>query len=248
MLYTTKYSPKTIQRFKVTIQLLLVLFLMTVVINITTYGYFNGPQYIKEVINKNMPQIPKPILKQEIRYVEKQDAVPTWKYIRHLNGRLNESTAKVIAEVVDKAHEKYGLPRKLIIAIMKKESDINPLARSRSSKGEILARGLMQVFAKWHPEKMEGVTLEQLYHVDINIDIGCQIFRDYYDESDGDLTETFHKYLSKRASKADAKKYMDEILKWWATLEMYEYNKEANPLSKELEKDDPEIPNEQSKH
>lgn len=240
MIYTTKYSPNAIKGHRVGIQLLAILFLMSVVVNFATYGYFHGPQYIREVINKNMPSLPEPILKQEIRYIEKQNAIPTWKYIQHLNGRLNENTAKVIAEAVDRSHEKYGLPRKLIIAIMKKESDLNPLARSRSSKGEILARGLMQVFAKWHPEKMKGISLEQLYHIDINTNMGCEIFRDYYDESDGDLTETFHKYLSKRASKADAKKYMDEILKWWATLEMYEYNKEANPQSKELEEESTE--------
>jgi len=209
-------------------------------VNFASYAYFHGPQYITEVVENNMPPLPEPILKQEIRYVEKQDAVPTWKFIQHLNGRLNENTSKVIADSVDKAHKKYGLPKKLIVAIMKKESDLNPLARSKNSKGQIIARGLMQIYAKWHPEKMKGVSLEQLYHIDINTNMGCQIFRDYYDQSDGDLTETFHKYLSKRASKADAKKYQDQILKWWAVLEMYEYNKEANPKSKELELELPE--------
>ena len=236
MLYTTEYSPKATNAIRVINKILLVLFLFSVATNLSTIMYFQGPQYIKEVVDKNMPPIPLPKVKQEIRYVEKQDAVPTWKLIQHLNGRINEEMAKVIAIEVNKAHQKYGLPKKLIIAIMRKESNLDPLARSKNSKGQIMARGLMQVFAKWHPKKMEGVTLEQLYHVDVNTDMGCQIFREYYDESDGDLTETFHKYLSKRASKADAKRYMDEILKWWAVLEMYEYNKEANPTPKEPEK------------
>jgi len=240
MLYTTKYSSKTINIFKILFRICLLLFVISSFTVWASYQYFHGPLYIQEVIDNNIPPSPEPKIKHEIRYVEKQNAIPTWKFIQHLNGRFNESTAKVIAEAVDRSHEKYGLPKKLIIAIMKKESDLNPLARSKNSKGEVLARGLMQVFAKWHIEKMKGITLEQLYHVDINIDIGCQIFRDYYDESDGDLTETFHKYLSKKASKADAKKYMDEILKWWATLEMYEYNKDSNPKSKELEEESTE--------
>jgi len=236
MLYTTKYSPKVIKAYKIGYKVLALLFVMSAFTVWASYQYFHGSIYIQEVIEEYMPPKPEPIIKHEIRYVEKQDAVQTWKLIQHLNGRLNEQTATVIAAAVNKAHEKYGLPKKLIIAIMKKESDLNPLARSKNSKGAILARGLMQVFAKWHPEKMEGVTLEQLYHIDINTNMGCQIFREYYDKSDGDLTETFHKYLSKRASKADAKKYMDQILKWWAVLEMYEYNKEANPTPKEPEK------------
>jgi len=240
MIYTTNYSPKVIKGYRSGVKFLLILFVMSVMVNFASYAYFHGPQYITEVVENNMPPLPEPILKQEIRYVEKQDAVPTWKFIQHLNGRLNENTSKVIADSVDKAHKKYGLPKKLIVAIMKKESDLNPLARSKNSKGQIIARGLMQIYAKWHPEKMKGVSLEQLYHIDINTNMGCQIFRDYYDQSDGDLTETFHKYLSKRASKADAKKYQDQILKWWAVLEMYEYNKEANPKSKELELELPE--------
>lgn len=235
-LYTTNYSPKVIKAYKIGYKVLAILFVVSIFTTWASYKYFHGTQYIREVIENNIPPLQEQRIKEVVRYVEKQDAVPTWKLIQHLNGRLNEQTSKVIAEAVNKSHVKYGLPKKLIIAIMKKESDVNPLARSRNSKGQILARGLMQIFAKWHPEKMEGISLEQLYHVDINTDMGCEIFREYYDKSDGDLTETFHKYLSKRASKAEAKKYMDEILKWWAVLEMYEYNKEANPQSKELEK------------
>lgn len=232
MRYTTNYTPKMINFYIVAYKFLAILLGIFMVTTYVGYSYYNDIEYKRKIIEDYMPPTREPVIKEVIRYVEKADAVPTWKLVQHLNGRLNQETAKVIATEVDLAHVKYGLPKKLIIAIMKKESDLNPLARSRNSKGAILARGLMQIFAKWHPEKMKGISLEQLYHIDININMGCQIFRDYYDKSDGDLTETFHSYLSKRASKSDAKKYMDEILKWWAVLEMYEYNKEANPLPK----------------
>lgn len=226
MLYTTKYSPKLQEFYKKGFKFLLLLFVASIVVILSGYIFFHSTQYIEEVIENNMPPIAEPETIEVIRYIEKKDAIPTWKLIQHLNGRLNKGTSTIIANEINKAHEKYGLPKKLIIAIMRKESNLDPLARSKSKKGEIIARGLMQVFAKWHPEKMEGISLEELYHIDINVNMGCQIFREYYDRSEGDLAETFHKYLSKRASKADAKKYMDEILKWWATLEMYEYNKQ----------------------
>jgi hypothetical protein len=226
MLYTTKYSAKTIKAYKIGYKVLAILFTVSVFTIWASYQYFHGTVYIAEVLENNIPPLTEP--KEVIRYIEKKDAVPTWKLIQHLNGRLSKDTSTVIANEVNKAHEKFGLPKKLIIAIMRKESNLDPLAKSRSKEGKIIARGLMQIFAKWHPKKMEGINLEELYHIDINVNMGCQIFREYYDKSDGDLTETFHKYLSKRASKSDAKKYMDEILKWWATLEMYEYNKEAN--------------------
>ena len=236
MLWTTKYPPKMINFYIVSYKILVIILGIFMITTYVGYSYFTDIEYKNKILQSHLPQAPELLIKEVIRYIEKQDAIPTWKLIQHLNGRLNEETAKVIATEVDKAHVKYGLPKKLIIAIMKKESDLNPLARSKNSKGQILARGLMQVFAKWHPDKMKDITLEQLYHVDINTNMGCQIFREYYDKSDGDLTETFHSYLSKRASKSDAKKYMDQILKWWAVLEIYEYNKESNPESKELEK------------
>lgn len=230
MLYTTKYSAKKIKTFIFLFKLTLTMFLTSISVIWASYQYFHGTAYIIEVIENNMPKIEPPETKEVIRYIEKKDAIPTWKLIQHLNGRINKEMALVISSEINKAHEKYGLPKKLIIAIMRKESNLDPLARSKNKEGKIIARGLMQIFAKWHPEKMEGITLEELYHVDINVNMGCQIFREYYDKSNGDLAETFHKYLSKRASKADAKRYMDEILKWWATLEMYEYNKESTMI------------------
>ncbi len=228
MMYISKYSPKWQEFYKKGFQFSALLFIVSLISLWATAMYFHSPKHIQEVIENNMPPTAEPGTREVIRYIEKKDAVPTWKLIQHLNGRLSKDTSTVIANEVNKAHEKFGLPKKLIIAIMRKESNLDPLAKSRSKEGKIIARGLMQIFAKWHPKKMEGITLEELYHIDINVNMGCQIFREYYDKSDGDLTETFHKYLSKRASKSDAKKYMDEILKWWATLEMYEYNKEAN--------------------
>jgi soluble lytic murein transglycosylase-like protein len=197
-----------------------------ITMSIINYKYYHSKKYINEIVKKYSLK-PKTKIKEVIKYIEKEDSTETWKLIQYLNGRLDKETSLVIANAIENAHKKYGLPKKLIIAIIKKESNINPLAKSKNKKGEILARGLMQIYAKWHPEKVKNISLEELYHIDTNIDIGCKIFREYYDISNGDLSESFHKYLSKRASKSDAKRYMDEILKWWATLEMYEYSAEA---------------------
>ena len=85
------------------------------------------------------------------------------------------------------------------MAIIKKESFFNPFAKSK------VAFGLMQVYPKYHKEKLEQRAVKderQLYHIALNVDVGCQIFKEYYDASNGDLDETFHKYLSKKATKA----------------------------------------------
>ena len=84
----------------------------------------------------------------------------------------------------------------------------------------------MQIYPKFHKEKIEALGIKdnrEIYHIDNNINIGCQIFKEYYEASKGDLDETFHKYLSKKATKEQRNKYRDAILNSWAMFEMMEY-------------------------
>jgi len=107
---------------------------------------------------------------------------------------------------------------KLVLSIINKESFFNPLSKSHKD-----CVGLMQVNPKAHKEKVIGIPKTHLYHIGINIDIGCKIFREYFDKSKGDLHKTFHAYLGKGASKQRIDKYKNDILYTFAGLEMYEY-------------------------
>jgi soluble lytic murein transglycosylase-like protein len=63
----------------------------------------------------------------------------------------------------------------LILAVMAIESRYNPVAES-----VVGARGLMQVIAKYHPEKLEAHGGEQsLLEPEVNIQVGAQILREY---------------------------------------------------------------------
>jgi len=156
--------------------------------------------------------------KEIVKYVEKQGGTPTDKFIIYLNSRIDPITAKIIAKAVDESSKKYSLPRKLVLSIINKESFFNPLSKSHKN-----CVGLMQINPPQHKEKVKGIPKTHLYHIGINIDIGCKIFREYFDKSKGDLHKTFHSYLGKGASKQRIDKYKNDILYTFAGLEMYEY-------------------------
>jgi len=159
-----------------------------------------------------------PVDKEVIKYVEKEGGTPTNEIVMHLNSRIDPSTAKLIGKAVDESSKKYSLSRKLVLSIMRHESFFNPL--SKSFKDCI---GLMQINPKAHPEKVKDIPKTHLYHIDINLDIGCRIFREYLDKNKGDLHKTFHAYLGKKAKKQQIEKYKNDILYTFAMLEMYEY-------------------------
>lgn len=154
---------------------------------------------------------------EKIQYVEKSKTA-TADFLTFLNPNLDPSIAGIMAEAIDKYSQEYKLPRKLIVAISRKESFFNPFAKSHAG-----AMGLMQVMPNIHKAKWEGRKKSELYHIDLNIKIGCQIFREYLDMEKGNLDKTFHRYLSKKASKQQAKKYQTDIEAFWAQLELYDY-------------------------
>lgn len=163
----------------------------------------------------------KEVEKEVIKYIEK-DGIPTYEFVTHFNPRVDPIIAKQIGESVNRYSKKYQLPRKLILSIIKKESFYNPFAKSK------VAYGLMQVYPRFHKEKMakRGISDERmLYHIDVNIDIGCEIFREYFDQTKGNLDETFHKYLSKTATKEQKDAYKNAILTSWARMEFMEYQR-----------------------
>lgn len=154
------------------------------------------------------------IEKEVVKFVEKSKT-PTSEFLIYLNPNLDPNLASIIAKNIDKYSQEFNLPRKLVCSIIRKESNIDPNAKSH-----VGAVGLMQIMPKIHREKYEG---ENLWHINVNVRVGCQIFRTYLDKEKGSLERTFHAYLSKNASKKVAMAYMNDIIGFWANLELYDY-------------------------
>jgi len=198
---------------------------LIIILGITFYiflidkGYIKNPLSPKTIIKEKTVKVPV----KEVKYIEKP-GMKTSEFVLYINPRVDPIIAEEIGKAVDKYSKEYNIPKKLILSIIKKESFCNPFERSK------VAFGLMQIYPKFHKKKIEALGIKderEIYHIDNNIHLGCWIFREYLDKSDGDLDETFHKYLSKIATEKQRDNYKNSILTTWAELEFIEFNRRS---------------------
>lgn len=103
--------------------------------------------------------------------------------------RIADAAAGHFVAVAYRAAELHRLDALLILAVMAIESGYNPVAES-----VVGAKGLMQVIAKYHPEKLSDHGGEQsLLEPEVNILVGAQILREYYRRF-GDLETALQQY------------------------------------------------------
>jgi hypothetical protein len=121
---------------------------------------------------------------EEVKEVEKVVEVKqlpksseTVSMIMGLNPKVDKQVAGIIASSVEKYSKQYSLSIPLVLALMNKESGFRPIVTSKA-----LCVGLMQINPKSHPEKIKGYKHSELYHIDVNVSIGCQILREYLDK------------------------------------------------------------------
>lgn len=123
------------------------------------------------------------------------------------------------AEVIHRYSIKYGFPDKLIACVIWRESRFDPLAVSTAE-----CRGLMQVDPYWHANKLaqRGISSEQLFQIENNVDIGCQILREYFDR-EKDIVQALYRYVGGRHEG-----YVRDILQAYANLSIRQSN--ADPV------------------
>ena len=201
-------------------KLILIIILIIVCIGSATIYTINRWEVIKPYFTE-VKYVDQPV--EVIKWVE-HIKMPTEKFIEHLKPSLDPYVAELIAKAVDEYSKEYQLPKKLIMSIIFHESSFDIFARSSAN-----AIGLMQVIPKYHKDKIEKLGIDgkgKLYHIKNNINLGCMVWRTYYDQAKGDLDETFHRYLSKDASEETKNKYKNKILETWARLEFLEFKYE----------------------
>ena len=111
--------------------------------------------------------------------------------IKRLKPRLDPSIIQSIDKAIVKYSGQYQIPPEFVVYLMDRESDFR--LKAISSVGAI---GLMQIFPKYHGDKMEelGISYLEVYEIDHNIHLGCWILREYLDQT-GSIDKALTRYV-----------------------------------------------------
>lgn len=140
---------------------------------------------------------------------EEQQAVAKFIARRY---RVSERAVAGFVATAYRAGEQHEVDPLLILAVMAVESRYNPVARS-----VVGAKGLMQVMAKWHPEKLDDHGGEDaLLEPEVNILVGTQILREYLRRF-GDVEPALQMYVG--AFDEPTARYTNKVLAEKARLE-----------------------------
>jgi soluble lytic murein transglycosylase-like protein len=130
--------------------------------------------------------------------------------------RIADAAATHFVAVAYRAADLHRLDALLILAVMAIESRYNPVAESVMG-----AKGLMQVIAKYHPEKLSDHGGEQaLLEPEVNILVGAQILREYYRRF-GDLETALQQYAG--ALDEPTSQYANKVLAEKARLDQLRF-------------------------
>lgn len=123
--------------------------------------------------------------------------------ISNLQPKVDPVVADTIAASIYKYSRKYGIPPELIVNVAMRESSFRLILESNKK-----ARGLMQVMASAHPEKLEKLSVnnDNIFHIDNNIHLGTMILAEYY-ESRNSIYSALEAYVG-----AELKNYINDIL------------------------------------
>jgi|GEM_PF-2870199 len=172
----------------------------------------------KDVTIKNLQQV---ISAEKQIKNEKVASEQIWiaSLILSLQPKIDPAVADVIASAVHKYSYKYRIPPELIVNVAMRESSFRLILESNKK-----AKGLMQVMASAHPEKVEalGINHENIFHIDNNIHMGTMILSGYYDAKNS-IYGALESYVG-----ADLKSYINDILVGFADTKIEQFR--AMPL------------------
>src|SRR5690606_6122853 len=124
------------------------------------------------------------------RYVKEQREAKIRAQTEYLAAKFghSESNIRKYVELAWKeASQREGVPPELLIAMMSKESSLQPKVQSNYG-----AQGLMQVVRRWHHDKLQPS--ESLFDPEVNIRVGADVLEEYLEKADGSLTKALKQY------------------------------------------------------
>lgn len=124
------------------------------------------------------------------RYVKEQKEAKIRAQTQYLAAKFggSESNIRKYVELAWKeASQREGLPPELLIAVMQKESSLQPKVQSNYG-----AQGLMQVVRRWHHDKLQPS--ESLFDPAVNIRVGADVLEEYLEKANGSLAKALKQY------------------------------------------------------
>ena len=146
------------------------------------------------------------------------------KMILKMQPKLDPEVSILIGNSIKKYSKQYNLPPELIISLIERESTFRLILTSKPTKNSNKGcMGLMQINPLAHPEKLKklGVVNGNIYHIDINIHLGCMILKEYYDKTK-DIEKALTRYVGGKHPG-----YVKDILSSFANLTINKNKKES---------------------
>ena len=112
--------------------------------------------------------------------------------IKKSNPELTPAAQREYVRYITKYAKEYGISPILVASVIHRES--NYRTKLTSNVG---AAGPMQVWAKWHTEKLKrnNITKKDLYTIKHGIKIGCEVLTEYLRWEKGDFRAALYRYV-----------------------------------------------------
>lgn len=136
--------------------------------------------------------------KAEAYTVEVPREIDLDKFIARTNPKLDPSVRQLIAKAIAHHSERQSLDPALVAAVIAVESTYDPLSSNYNKDTNSRDHGLMMINDYYQREriKRKGLTINNVYPISTNIELGCEILRENLDRF-GNLREALQAYVGK---------------------------------------------------
>lgn len=128
--------------------------------------------------------------------------------VKRLCPSLDPGVRDIIVDNIYTYSTHYALDPVLVVSIIYRESGFRLMSVSSAN-----CVGLMQINPAAHKEKIKDFTRDELFYIENNVRIGCQILKEYY--SKGKTREALRRYVG-----GNHPSYVNDVLSTYAVLKL----------------------------
>lgn len=154
-------------------------------------GYLKGKEEVKQTIENKLLNSLTNTNKDSIEYfISTEEKLE--KIMLKSNPKITKDKIVEYKKYIMKWSKKYDLPPLLVASVIHRETNYkNHLVSSVGAKGP------MQVYPKWHKDKLKklGITEKELSNINHGINVGCMILKEYLSKHNEDYRQALYSYV-----------------------------------------------------